>query len=121
MSSLDSKDTIEQIDRHGMGKSIHEFSAQIKQAEEIGRSLSFEPDLAKGINQIVFSGLGGSAIGADFIRSYLAYDFPIPILVNRHYQLPEFVDKTTLLVASSYSGDTEETLSALKDGMKRGE
>ncbi len=119
MSSLDSKNAIEQIDRHGMRKSIHEFSDQLKHAEEIGRSLSFEPDLAKGINKIVFSGLGGSAIGADFIRSYLAYDFQIPILVNRHYQLPGCVDDKTLLMVSSYSGDTEETLSALKDGLKR--
>src|SRR3989338_4086239 len=119
MSSLDSKDTIEQIDRHDMRKSIHEFSDQLKRAEEIGRSLSFEPDLAKGINQIVFSGLGGSAIGADFVRSYLTYDLPIPILVNRHYKLPEYVDDKTLLIVSSYSGNTEETLSALKDGLKR--
>jgi glucose/mannose-6-phosphate isomerase len=40
-------------------------------------------------------------------------------MVNRHYRLPEFVDETTLLIASSYSGDTEETISALKDGLKR--
>src|SRR3989344_8157956 len=120
MNVLDQKESIERNDRHDMMSLIRDFSNQMKQAEEIGRSLSLDPNLGKGISKIVFSGLGGSAIGADFIRSYLAYDFPIPIFVNRHYQLPEFVDKTTLLVASSYSGDTEETLSALKDGMKRG-
>ncbi|OGW87022.1 MAG: bifunctional phosphoglucose/phosphomannose isomerase [Omnitrophica bacterium RIFCSPHIGHO2_02_FULL_46_11] len=120
MNLLDQKEAIERVDRQNMRKLIHDFSAQMRQAEEIGTALHIDPALGTGLSKIVFSGLGGSAIGADFIRSYLAYDFPIPIFVNRHYQLPEFVDKTTLLVASSYSGDTEETLSALKDGMKRG-
>jgi glucose/mannose-6-phosphate isomerase len=119
MNVLDSKNEIEQIDPKGMRKWMHEFSDQLKQAEEIGRSLALDSSLAKGITKIVFSGLGGSAIGADFIRTYLTYDFPIPILVNRHYQLPAFVDEKTLLIVSSYSGDTEETLSALKDGLKR--
>ncbi|MBI3999229.1 MAG: bifunctional phosphoglucose/phosphomannose isomerase [Candidatus Omnitrophica bacterium] len=119
MSLLDQKEKIEQNDPRNMLKLIHGFSDQMKHAEEIGCALSLDPGLGKGISKIVFSGLGGSAIGADFIRSYLAYEFPIPIFVNRHYRLPNFVDDKTLLIASSYSGDTEETLSSLQDGLKR--
>ncbi len=120
MNILDQKETIQKNDPSNMAQLIHNFSDQMKHAEEIGLSISLDPNLGKGINKIVFSGLGGSAIGADFIRSYLTYQIPIPIFVNRHYQLPRFVDDKTLLVVSSYSGDTEETLSSLKEGVKKG-
>lgn len=119
MNTLDSKGAIEQIDSKGMRKWMHEFSDQLKHAEEIGQAFTVDPCLTKGITKIVFSGLGGSAIGADFVKTYLNYEISIPILVNRHYQLPEYVDDKTMLIVSSYSGDTEETISALKDGMRR--
>lgn len=120
MKLLDQKEMIENVDRQNMFKLIAEFSAQLKQAEDIGKSVSLDPTYAKGMTKIVFSGLGGSAIGADFIRSYLTYDLTIPILVNRHYQLPKYVDDKTLLIVSSYSGETEETLSAFKQGVRSG-
>lgn len=120
MNILDQKETVEKSDRHHMLRLIHNFSDQLKDAEEIGRTLSLDSKLGQGVSKIVFSGLGGSAIGADFIRSYLAYEFPIPIFVNRHYRLPRFVDRETLLIVSSYSGDTEETVASLKEGIKRG-
>ena len=120
MNILDQKETIQKNDPQNMGKAIHDFSAQMSHAEEISLSLSLDLALGKGLTKIVFSGLGGSAIGADFVRSYLAYEMPIPIFVSRHYQVPRFVDDKTLLIVSSYSGDTEETLSSLKQGMKQG-
>ncbi len=120
MKLLDQKETIENVDRKNMFKLIADFSAQLKHAEEIGKSVSLTPSYAKGITKIVFSGLGGSAIGADFVRSYLTYDLNVPIFVNRHYQLPKFVDDKTLLIVSSYSGETEETLSAFKQGLRSG-
>ena len=120
MNILDQKETIQRNDPQNMGKAIHDFSAQMSHAEEIGLSLSLDPALGKGLTKIVFSGLGGSAIGADFVRSYLAYEISVPIFVNRHYQVPRFVDDKTLLIVSSYSGDTEEALSSLKQGMKQG-
>ncbi len=120
MKLLDQKEIIENADRQNMFKLIAEFSGQLKHAEEIGKSVSLNPNYAKGVTKIVFSGLGGSAIGADFIRSYLAYDLMVPIFVNRHYRLPKFVDEKTLLIVSSYSGETEETLSAFKQGLGTG-
>ncbi|MDI6766247.1 MAG: bifunctional phosphoglucose/phosphomannose isomerase, partial [Bacteroidota bacterium] len=71
------------------------------------------------IDTIVITGLGGSAIGGDLLRSYLAEEIKIPIIINRHYFLPEFVNERTLVVVSSYSGNTEETIAAHADAKKR--
>jgi len=61
---------------------------------------------------VIIAGLGGSAIGGDLIRMITANSAQIPIVVNRDYSLPAFVDERTLVIASSYSGNTEETLAA---------
>jgi len=119
MNQLDQIEMIRKIDQHKMLDFIHNFSDQVKDAEALGQQLTLDPSLGRGVTKLVFSGLGGSAIGADFIRSYLSYEISVPILVNRHYRLPNFVDDKTLLVVSSYSGNTEETLSAFAEGVKR--
>ncbi|HCY75990.1 MAG TPA: bifunctional phosphoglucose/phosphomannose isomerase [Ignavibacteriales bacterium] len=72
------------------------------------------------ISNIIISGLGGSAISADLIKNYLGDEFKIPIVVNRNYDLPRFAGKNTLFIASSYSGNTEETISALNQAVKIG-
>ena len=63
--------------------------------------------------------MGGSAIGADLVRSYLYLDSKIPIMVIREYTLPAYVDEETLVIVSSYSGNTEETLSAYKEAREK--
>lgn len=120
IKTLDDLKTIQQVDEHRMLDLIQGFSDQIKEAEKIGLQAELDSKLSKGITRIVFTGLGGSAIGADVVRSYLTYELEVPIFVNRHYRLPKFVDRSTLLIASSYSGDTEETLSSLKEGLASG-
>lgn len=75
---------------------------------------------ATEISNIIVSGLGGSAISADLMRNYLGDELPIPYIVNRNYNLPKFANKNTLFVASSYSGNTEETISALHQAIKLG-
>ncbi len=72
------------------------------------------------IKNIIVSGLGGSAIGGDLIADFLSEEFPYPYYVNRNYGLPAFADENTLVIASSYSGNTEETLSAAEEALKRG-
>ena len=72
------------------------------------------------ISNIIISGLGGSAISADLIKNYLGSEIEIPIIVNRNYNLPKFASKHTLFIASSYSGNTEETISALKQAIELG-
>ena len=75
---------------------------------------------ATEISNIIVSGLGGSAISADLMRNYLGDELPVPYIVNRNYNLPKFANKNTLFVASSYSGNTEETISALHQAIKLG-
>jgi glucose/mannose-6-phosphate isomerase len=66
----------------------------------------------RGIRTILILGMGGSAIGGDVARVISQKSCPVPIIVNRSYNIPEWVDSHTLVLASSYSGLTEETLSA---------
>lgn len=69
---------------------------------------------------LLLLGMGGSAIGADLLRAYLEPSATIPITVCRDYEVPAFVDADTVCIAISYSGNTEETLSAYADARRRG-
>ncbi len=71
------------------------------------------------IKNIVLTGLGGSAISGDVFANMFGRTLPLPFFVNRNYILPAFVNENTLVIASSYSGNTEETLSAAKEAQKR--
>lgn len=80
------------------------------------------PDFGFGkeeINNIIISGLGGSAISGDLLKNFLKDELTVPIQINRNYFLPSFTDENTLIIASSYSGNTEETISSFNDGMQR--
>ncbi|MDX1440139.1 MAG: bifunctional phosphoglucose/phosphomannose isomerase, partial [Rubricoccaceae bacterium] len=68
---------------------------------------------------LVICGMGGSAIGGDLVRTLVEPESQIPILINRSYLLPAWVDDRTLVVVSSYSGGTEETLSAFSEARSR--
>nr|WP_282432906.1 bifunctional phosphoglucose/phosphomannose isomerase [Pelotomaculum propionicicum] len=74
----------------------------------------------EAISNILVTGLGGSAIGGDLLRVYAADKISIPVIVNRDYTVPEFVGPDTLVFAISYSGNTEETLSAYEQAQARG-
>lgn len=67
---------------------------------------------------VVVAGMGGSALAAGFLKSWLK--FPVPFEVVRRYNLPDYVGEGTLVIASSYSGNTEETLAALEEAETRG-
>ncbi len=109
---------IQSVDPSNQRKDIREFSRQVEEAVTIGKNAKVKIP-RKGIRSIVVTGLGGSAIGGDVLRSYLAGEIAVPIIVNRFYSLPEFVDSSTLVVISSYSGNTEETISAYKDAIRK--
>ena len=71
------------------------------------------------IKNIILTGLGGSAIGGDLIQNYFRTELNYPYTVNRNYDLPLYADNETLVIASSYSGNTEETLSALNQAIEK--
>ncbi|HKB85443.1 MAG TPA: bifunctional phosphoglucose/phosphomannose isomerase, partial [Ignavibacteriaceae bacterium] len=73
----------------------------------------------KKFRNIIVTGLGGSAISGDLVQNFLRDEMPLPFSVNRNYNLPLFADKNTLLIVSSYSGNTEETISVFEEGIKK--
>jgi glucose/mannose-6-phosphate isomerase len=68
---------------------------------------------------IIISGMGGSAIGGELLKDYLRTTASVPIEINREYHLPKYANKKSLVILASYSGDTEETLSSLLDAVNR--
>ncbi len=112
-------DEIRNLDPSGMYERIRTFPAQVREAVAIGNAVPLKVPRGRTAN-IVLCGLGGSAIAGDILRSYLAGDLRVPFLVNRHYVLPRFVDASSLVIVSSYSGDTEETNTAHREALRRG-
>lgn len=89
---------------------MQSFPAQVAGAAEVARTLVLP--VPPRVANVIISGMGGSAIGGDVIRTAIATSLRVPLLVCRDYRLPGFIDSSTLVFASSYSGNTEETLSA---------
>src|SRR5690606_15651823 len=121
--SVDDRNRIASIDPEGMLTLIEELPRQWREATELARAADLsrlEALRSKRPRQVVLLGMGGSAIGGDMMRSLLEPTSPAPIFVNRDYTLPAFVDGDTLVIASSYSGNTEETLSACERAQARG-
>lgn len=106
------------VDTSNMYGLLRKFPAQAREAVSIGTSTALRLN-TRGVREIVLCGLGGSAIGGDLIRSYLAGELTVPFLVNRTYTLPRFVGPQTLVIVSSYSGNTEETRAAHREALKR--
>lgn len=101
-----------------MEKLIADFSQQLKEAIEIGRKAELTPQ-HYDIRNVVIAGLGGSGIGGTIVNELVFGKIKVPITVVKNYQLPEFVNEHTLVITCSYSGNTEETIHALEDGMNR--
>ena len=110
--------TLERYDTRGMRDLLTDFPRQVEDAVRIG-SAAAVPWKAPSFSDITVTGLGGSAIGGDLLRSYLSGELGVPFSVNRHYFLPEFVGPSSLVIVSSYSGNTEETIAAHRDATKR--
>ncbi|MFH1847938.1 MAG: bifunctional phosphoglucose/phosphomannose isomerase [Candidatus Omnitrophota bacterium] len=119
MSKLDDLKLIDRIDKDRMLALLVGLPAQFEHAADIGRHVKFSARKFKKVSNVVFSGLGGSAIGGDIVKSYIEGEAGIPIIVNRDYTVPAFTRANTLFFASSYSGNTEETISAYKEARKR--
>ena len=71
------------------------------------------------IHNVLITGLGGSGIGGTIVAELAAPTCTVPITVNKNYSIPAFVGENTLVIACSYSGNTEETLSATREALKR--
>ena len=106
------------IDTQNMFGSIWNFPDNIIEAMKIGSSIVLQNDFSK-VEKVIVAGMGGSAIGGDVTGALIENELDIPFIVIRGYQLPNWVDDRTLVICSSYSGYTEETLSAFDDAQSR--
>jgi len=102
-----------------MKKLIEGFPAQLEEALQIARAAKLSPAKAP-IHNVLICGMGGSGIGANLIQTFLYDELTVPVTVNKSYDIPNFVSANTLVIACSYSGGTEETLSGTHQAIAKG-
>jgi glucose/mannose-6-phosphate isomerase len=115
--NLDDLNIYKQYDPDDMLRHLHSFGSLCEQAWMIASNFNLPKEYSK-FNKIVILGMGGSAIGGDLVNSLAASESKLPIILCRDYALPKYVDAGTLVIASSYSGMTEETLSAFEQSLE---
>ncbi|NCP15940.1 bifunctional phosphoglucose/phosphomannose isomerase [bacterium] len=115
--SLDPQNMLAEID--GLPEQLHK-AWEIGQTSEVFAKHPVGAETSE-VSRVVVSGMGGSAIGADLLASYLAPICKIPVFVHRDYGLPAWArGPETLVIASSHSGNTEETLNSFDAALKNG-
>lgn len=103
-------------------KSIYSYPAQFKQAWDESTSIQI-PSEYNEINDVIISGMGGSIFGGLAVKSVFANESDgllAPVSLVTGYDLPEYADEKTLVIATSYSGNTEETLSVFEQAVEKG-
>lgn len=119
MIDLDSPDQFRANDPANMLKLVSELPAQVQDAWDNVQTVDLPPSY-HNVDAVVVAGMGGSAIGGSLVQALAEPECPAPVAVNRDYHLPAYVDEKTLVVASSYSGNTEETLSGVDEALEVG-
>ncbi len=99
---------------------IKDFPQQMRHAIELGENISIKTTFSVPIQNIVVSGMGGSGIGGDLLSELMEVEIKVPIICNKGYTLPSFIGANSLVILSSYSGNTEETLSVGHQALTRG-
>lgn len=118
MRDLDNICSIEKYDVSCMQKLLEDFPEQCRDARGLAEEFVLPEEFGR-IGNIVTCGMGGSAINGDLLRAIYGGSCSVPITVNRNYSIPGFVNKHTLFIATSYSGNTEETLAAFESAVER--
>ncbi|HUC86789.1 MAG TPA: bifunctional phosphoglucose/phosphomannose isomerase [Candidatus Saccharimonadales bacterium] len=90
------------------------------QADQLREQFEFDVPQVEELQQVVLAGMGGSALAAEFVRSWLSDRLPMPVEIVRGYELPAYVGAHSLVIVSSYSGNTEETLACLEQAKTSG-
>jgi len=118
-SSLDSMETYESLDITGFRERIEDLPHQCLRAWEQGLKFNLPSDY-RSVRNVVVTGVGGSAIGGELLGDLISEDGSPLVTVCRDYYLPPYVGPDSLVIASSHSGNTEETLAAFNDAIQRG-
>jgi glucose/mannose-6-phosphate isomerase len=117
-TDLNNRSAITALDPNGMWKYTDAYPDQCRAAYalEVEGALPSKDDFTLAM----LTGLGGSAVGGDYVRALFDAYATVPFIVNRDYHLSNYVGPKTLVFCTSYSGNTEETLSAYADAKKAG-
>jgi glucose/mannose-6-phosphate isomerase len=118
-SVIETVEKIRAADPGNMLDRIKDLAKQVRDAWKIATSTQLPPAYAD-VRTITVAGMGGSAIGGDLAAALLADELKVPMSVHRDYGMPAYVGRDSLVIASSYSGNTEESLSAFEAAQKRG-
>lgn len=111
--NLDDTNWFESVDKSNMLAEIDGLPDQLETAWKLGSQ--FELPSFSEIDRVLVAGMGGSAIGADLLAAYIEPLSQVPLFVQRDYTLPAWASGSqTLVIASSHSGNTEETLSVFE-------
>lgn len=113
-------DDIRRLDPDGMYDAIRTFPEQWQEGRQRAMAADLPALNAAEFSQVLVAGMGGSAIGGDLLRTLALDAAAVPIYVSRSYTVPAWVGAETLVVVSSYSGNTEETLSAMEVAQAQG-
>lgn len=116
---IETSEQIKNVDTEDMKRLLMDFPAHWEEARAFTREVNLNLDKSR-IRNVCLAGMGGSAIGGSIIEAYSYKTSPVPVRVVRHYQPPAWVGEHTLFIACSFSGNTEETLSALEQARERG-
>ncbi len=101
-----------------MDKMIAGFPDQLREAVEIGKQIQLK-NIPNPLSSVYIAGMGGSGIGGDFVAEWVYDKCPVPIIVGKGYRLPAWVHPPAMAIVSSYSGNTEETLSVYRQLQER--
>ncbi|NVM02885.1 MAG: bifunctional phosphoglucose/phosphomannose isomerase [Candidatus Helarchaeota archaeon] len=114
---LDDENRIKEIDKDDMYKFLMNMPDSCAEILTMSKKIQFSHEI-KEFGHILICGMGGSAIGGNLVQDLLIDKIPIPIIIHRGYKIPAFINKRTLMIVISYSGNTEETLSAFAEGIE---
>lgn len=114
---LDSRAGMQALDPQNALGSIEMVGSQIQQVWKDGQAIQIKNN--QPIKNVVVAGMGGSVLGTHAIQTIFKEQLKVPVLIVPDYELPSFVNAETLVVTSSYSGTTEETLAAAADAVKK--
>lgn len=119
-STLDNLARHRQLDPGLMHELIAAFPEHLRTSQALPGRIDWSTQKPTTPQGVCICGMGGSAIGGDLARSYWEAESPVPIIVVRNHRLPTFVNDHWFLIASSYSGNTDEVLAAVAEAARRG-
>ncbi len=120
MNILDDLNKIKEIDKAGMLEIEENFHSQLLDAKKIAEGADLKDLKAKEFRGIALLGMGGSGFSGDIVKVLVRDEIKIPVEIVKGYNLPAYIDSRWLVIPVSYSGNTEETISATSQALERG-